>query len=73
MEVTYNNQTYKRAWTQDIPTTEDGYVYWLLGTPYNSTTYTTAVSVHIDNGLYWFKDGKFREYDPGYTGIKRFI
>ena len=62
IEVTYNSSTYKRAWTQDIPTTEDGYVYWLIGHPYSTDSY--QLRLYAENSLYWYKDGKFREYGP---------
>ena len=60
IEVTYNNSTYKRAWTQDIPTTEDGYVYWLVGHPYSTDSY--QLRLYAENPLYWFKHGQFIEY-----------
>ena len=60
LEVTYNGSTYKRAWTQDTPTTEDGYVYWLLGHPYSTDAY--QLRLYVENPLYWFKDGEFRSY-----------
>ncbi|MDV3427654.1 MAG: hypothetical protein LIR50_11640 [Bacillota bacterium] len=39
LTVTYNSASYPRAWTQDIPTTEDGYVYWFIGYPYYNASY----------------------------------
>ena len=60
LEVTYNSATYKRAWTQDIPSTEDGYVYWLIGHPYSTDAY--QLRVYAENTLFWYKDGKFRKY-----------
>lgn len=65
IEVTYNNQTYKRAWTQDIPTTEDGYVYWMVGWPYYNSSYVNSLyqlNINSDKSLMWFKDGAFRPY-----------
>lgn len=75
-EVSYNSATYKRVWTQDEPTSEDGYVYWLVGHPYSGSTasaYIYNVRLYAENPLYWFKDGKFREYTPGSVGVKRYI
>ena len=60
--VTYNNTSYKRAWTQDLPTTEDGYVYWLIGYPYAFIAKGYNVKLFVDNPLYWYKDGAMREY-----------
>lgn len=73
ISVTYNGATYRRAWTQDIPTEDDGYVYWLVGYPYSATTHSVNVKLYVDNPLYWYKYGIFREYDPGYVGVKRYI
>ena len=72
IEVTYNNTTYKRVWTQDTPTTEDGYVYWLVGFPYNTNSFTVSARLYVENPLYWFKDGEFREYSTT-PQVKRFI
>ena len=60
ISVTYDSKTYKRAWTQDIPTTDDGYVYWLIGHPYSTDAY--QLRLYAENPLYWYKDGKFRKY-----------
>ena len=43
IEVTYNNATYKRAWIQELPSTEDGYVYWLIGHPYYNSSYANSL------------------------------
>ena len=67
ISVTYDSKTYKRAWTQDIPITDDGYVYWLIGHPYSTDAY--QIRLYLDNPLYWFKDGKFRKYDNLPTAI----
>ena len=64
--VTYNNANYQRVWTQDIPTTDDGYVYWLVGHCYSGNTATENrqdVRLYAENPLFWFKNGKFRGYD----------
>lgn len=59
--VTYNNTTYKKIWTQDIPTTietdSDGnqYHYWYIGMPYYNSSYP--------NSLYQIN---FEEYNPMY-------
>lgn len=62
--VTYNNTSYKRAWTQDIPSTEDGYVYWFIGFPYYNSSYAGGyqLNFYLNNNLYWYHDGKFQEY-----------
>ena len=64
--VTYNNNTYEKAWTQEIPESENGYVYWLIGCPYYNGTYIHSlyqVDLYIKNPLYWYKDGEFRLYE----------
>lgn len=73
IEVTYNNTTYKRAWTQDIPTSveTDGtyqYVYWFIGFPYYNGNYAASlyqINKHQENKLYWFNNDRFEEYAPG--------
>ncbi len=50
--------------TQTLPTTDDGYVYVLLGIMNNTTTsirMTTAIAA------YEFKDGKLRQYVPSHA------
>lgn len=67
MEVTYNSATYKRAWTQDIPTTEDGYVYWFIGFPYYNSSYPNSlyqINFYPDKQVFHFKDGKYQIYVP---------
>lgn len=67
MKVTYNGQNYPRCWTQDIPTTEDGYVYWLVGMPYYNSSYPMngyQVNLFENNDLYWFHNGEFQKYHP---------
>lgn len=64
--VTYNNNTYEKAWTQEIPKSENGYVYWLIGCPYYNGTYIHSlyqVDLYVKNPLYWYKDGEFRLYE----------
>lgn len=70
LEVTYNNTTYKRAWTQDIPTQADTYVYWFIGYPYYNGSYAGGlcqINLHAENPLYWFHNGRFEEYKPAST------
>lgn len=70
LSVTYNNATYQRAWTQDIPTSveTDGtypYVYWLIGRPTYNSSYVAAlyaVNLEVNNPVYWYHNGAFREY-----------
>lgn len=67
MEVTYNSATYKRAWTQDIPTTEDGYVYWFIGFPYYNSSYPNSlyqINFYPDKQVFHYKDGKYQIYVP---------
>ena len=66
LSVTYNNNTYQRAWTQDIPTTEDGYVYWFIGYPYYNSSYAGGYQIDLfeNNPLYWYHNGSFQQYTP---------
>lgn len=66
LTVSYNNQNYKRAWTQEIPTSADGYVYWFLGFPYYNSSYAGGyqLNFYLENKLYAYYDGKFQEYIP---------
>lgn len=67
MEVEYNGKTYRKCWTQDVPTLYDGYFYWLLGFPYYSASYATnlyAITLPAQNPLYQFKSGRFMEIHP---------
>lgn len=70
IDVEYGSEadkTYQRVWTQDIPTTDDGYVYWLVGYPYYNSTYLNSgyqIALSLDNGLYAYKNGLFKEYEP---------
>ena len=66
VSVTYSSATYKRAWTQDVPTSAtyvNGYqhVYMFLGYSYSTSYYQLELS--INNPIYWFKDGQFKLYD----------
>lgn len=78
MSVTYNSASYKRVWTQDIPTAveTDGtyqYVYWEIGMPYYNSSYANGgyqVNLHDHNKLYWFNNGRFEEYSAGGRGIQ---
>ena len=51
--------------TQTIPTTDDGYVYILLGFAYSAT----AIRLQAAHPIFWYKNEKFRAYDGG-DGIK---
>lgn len=70
IEVTYNNTTYKRAWTQNIPTAieTDGtyqYVYWLIGYPYYNSSYPNSLyqmNLFENNPMYWYHNGRFEVY-----------
>ena len=65
--VTHNNTTYQRVWTQDIPTSNDNYVYWLIGPAYYNSGYAASgyqVNLITENKLYWYHDGRFQEYLP---------
>ena len=66
MEVTYNNITYMRAWTQDVPTEADGYFYWLVGRPVNVVaSYENngnAVCLYMDNKMYYHNGHELVEY-----------
>ncbi|MDD2493499.1 MAG: hypothetical protein PHY83_06130, partial [Bacilli bacterium] len=46
--------------TQDLPTTEDGYVYIMLGMMYSTTT---SFRLNIEHPIIEFKDGKLRQYN----------
>lgn len=73
VSVTYNSATYKRAWTQDIPTTEETttvssvaypVVYIYLGFPYYDNAHSNyRLSLAEYNPVYWYKDGSFRLYN----------
>lgn len=73
MSVTYNNNTYQKCWTQDIPTSveTDGtyqYVYWFAGWPYANSTYPLnyyQLNLYSVNPVYWYHNGKFEEYTVG--------
>lgn len=45
-------------YVQDLPTTEDGYVYWYLGVAYS----TTNVEMTAHHPLYWYKSGAVRQW-----------
>ncbi len=65
--VTHNNTSYQRAWTQDIPTSNNDYVYWLIGPAYYNGSYAASgyqVNLVTENKLYWYHDGRFQEYLP---------
>lgn len=70
LSVTYNNATYKRAWTQDIPTskTYNGtyqHVYWKIGDVYYNSSCAGSgyqVNLLVENKLYWYNNNRFEEY-----------
>lgn len=65
ISVTYSGATYKRAWTQDIPTSADNYVYWFIGYPYYDGSYAASlyrINLQAENPLYWYHNGRFEEY-----------
>lgn len=71
ISVTYNNTTYQRAWTQDIPTTKTyhgiyRHVFWNIGMPYYNSSYPNSgyqINLHTENRLYWYSDNnRFEEY-----------
>ena len=43
---------------QDLPTTEDGKIYIWLGIAYS----TTAMELTLEHPVYWYKDGRIRQY-----------
>lgn len=52
---------YSDAWTQDLPTTEDGRIYIYLGYFYPETqTYRLALS--LQHPVFWYKDGDIRPF-----------
>lgn len=66
-----DNTTLQSALTQDLPTTDDGFVYILLGYMNNTTT---AFRMNIDKQILHFKNGKVRPYadnDVIYTNDDR--
>ena len=71
LSVTYNNTTYQRAWVQDLPNTEDGYVYWFVGYPYYNKSYPNSLyqlDLNASNYVIHFKNGKYQVYVPINSG-----
>lgn len=67
LEVTYSGAIYERAWTQDVPTEPDGYVYWLVGRPYYNSSYANNLyqyDLFAENPLFYHDGVRFREYLP---------
>ena len=68
MDVTYNNTTYQRVWTQDIPTIENEngeYVYWFIGYPYWNSSYPNSLytfNLVTQGELVWYKNGSVTPY-----------
>lgn len=59
-----DNTSYTSWLTQTLPTTDDGYVYILLGYMNNTTSYMGLV---INHPIYEYKEGKLRQYLPAHT------
>jgi hypothetical protein len=53
--------------TQDIPTTEDGFVYIRFGIMRDTTT---SFMLHLENPAYEFKNGQFRPYIGGSINLQ---
>lgn len=67
LDVAYNNTIYQRAWTQTLPTSPDGYVYWHVGVPYYNSTYASNLyqfNLFADNRLFHHDGVRFCEYIP---------
>ena len=75
IEVTYNNNTYKRAWVQPGDATrlstspfDTDHVYWFIGYPYYNSTY--AASLYVLNlasfgGIDYYDGTQMRPYAGG--------
>jgi|GEM_PF-2772819 len=61
-----DNTSYTSFMTQTLPTTEDGFVYILLGYMYS----TTAIRLFQYHPIYEFKDGRLKEYVAEHTHNK---
>lgn len=67
MTANHNNTAYQKVWTQEVPTSDDDYVYWFVGYAYYNSSYEASgyqVDLTTENKLYWFHDGRFQEYLP---------
>ena len=55
--------------TQDLPSSEDGLYYIYLGHfTYNDVAYTSVFELEEFNPIYYYKDGKIKQYHAGYEG-----
>lgn len=50
---------------QDLPTTEDGKIYIFLGISYS----TTAMELTLEHPVYWYKNGRVRQYTDAATEL----
>lgn len=50
---------------QSLPTTEDGKIYIFLGIAYS----TTAMELTLEHPVYWFKNGRIRQYTDAATEL----
>src|SRR5690606_11147293 len=57
-----DNSSYTSFMTQTLPTSEDGFVYILLGQMYS----TTAMRLFQYHPIYEYRNGKVQPYDPSY-------
>ncbi|HPR99529.1 MAG TPA: hypothetical protein PLU63_01750, partial [Candidatus Woesebacteria bacterium] len=57
-----DNSSYTSFITQSLPTSEDGFVYILLGQMYS----TTAFRLFQYHPIYEYRNGKVQSYDPSY-------
>ena len=65
MTIQYNSTNYQRVWTQDVPTSADGYVYWFIGYPHFDSAQAASlyrIDLFVENPIYWYHNGRFEEY-----------
>lgn len=61
----WTGNKYKKAYTQDLPTEEDGYYYLQLGKAYyNSSYYLSAYQLNLmdTHPVFYYSGGRIREY-----------
>ncbi|MDD4410220.1 MAG: tail fiber domain-containing protein [Candidatus Shapirobacteria bacterium] len=56
-----DNTSYTSFMTQTLPTTDDGFVYILLGQMYS----TTGIRLFQYHPIYQYKNSRLQQYDPG--------
>lgn len=61
----YNNMFTAISLTQTIPSSEDGFIYILVGAPQNTTN---TIQFFFKNQLFTYVDGAFRQFTP-HSGI----